>query len=150
MKCKTGRNVEAAARRSKRKSAGDPTVGYCRPPIKTRFAKGRSGNPAGRPRGRKSLRSSLESILHRRISVREGDQVRSISQVEALLKVLVNAGLKGNYSTALKVIDLLGRLQVGASDSSDEPTHHEITMTITKPAAGEDRSYREAPSFRSS
>ena len=30
----------------------DDRVGYRRPPRNTRFAKGKSGNPAGRPRGR--------------------------------------------------------------------------------------------------
>ena len=26
-------------------------IGYCRPPAKTRFPKGKSGNPKGRPAG---------------------------------------------------------------------------------------------------
>jgi hypothetical protein len=37
--------------------AADYTVGYCRPPVATRFRPVRSGNPRGRPEGSRNLAS---------------------------------------------------------------------------------------------
>lgn len=89
-------------------------VGYQRPPKASRFAKGKSGNPKGRPRGRKSLRASFEAILGQKIKVREGTRVRTISKVDALYAMLVNAGLKGDHDLALKAMALAGKLQADA------------------------------------
>lgn len=93
----------------------DYEVGYRKPPVGTRFAHGVSGNPKGRPRGRKSLRVSLQTILDQKITTRVGDKVRSMSKVEAILSMMVNAALKGDFNTGLKALALAGRLEADAT-----------------------------------
>ncbi|HEX3666948.1 MAG TPA: DUF5681 domain-containing protein [Rhizomicrobium sp.] len=39
------------------------TVGYCNPPVETRFRKGQSGNPGGRPGPRRALERRFEAAL---------------------------------------------------------------------------------------
>ena len=38
-------------------------VGFGKPPRRTRFCKGQSGNPKGRPRGAKNLATLMEKVL---------------------------------------------------------------------------------------
>ncbi len=38
-------------------SDGSDPVGYCKPPKRTRFQPGQSGNPRGRPKGTKNLKT---------------------------------------------------------------------------------------------
>lgn len=89
--------------------------GYGRPPKKSRFKKGVSGNPKGRrPKSRNTvtiLFNELESI----ITIGEGDTKLRLTKREALIKSLVNDAIKGkNQARAL----LLRILEV---DNPPEP-----------------------------
>jgi hypothetical protein len=58
----------------------DYVVGYGKPPLHTRFQKGRSGNPNGRPRGRKNMSTLLSDALNGSVIVVEnGRRKRSLS-----------------------------------------------------------------------
>ena len=98
-------------------------VGYQKPPVSTRFAKGVSGNPKGRSRGRKSLRASLQEILGQKVATRVGDKIRSMSKADAILSMMVNAGLKGDFGTGLKTLSLAGRLE---TDAAKEAQHRKV------------------------
>ena len=53
-----------------RRRPGDPyEVGYGKPPKKTQFKRGRSGNPNGRPRKKPDLYSELTKVLHENVTV---------------------------------------------------------------------------------
>ncbi len=68
----------------------DYDVGYGKPPIATRFQKGRSGNPNGRPRGSKNLSTLLNEELDQRVVVRENGRAKKITKRQASVKQIVN------------------------------------------------------------
>jgi Family of unknown function (DUF5681) len=78
----------------KERRPGDPyEIGFGRPPKRTQFKKGRSGNPKGRPRRKPDLYSELTKILREKITV-EGQQERVTVQ-QALLLRLRDQALRG-------------------------------------------------------
>ena len=74
----------------------DYDVGYKKPPIKTQWKKGQSGNLKGRPKGTKNLRTALKEELQEKIVVREGGQKKTITKQCATVKGLVSKAMKGD------------------------------------------------------
>jgi hypothetical protein len=74
--------------------------GYRKPPVHSRFVKGRSGNPKGRPKGSRNFRTDLLAELEERIPVREGERVRPMTKQQALIKTMINKALKGDVRAA--------------------------------------------------
>ena len=65
-------------------------VGYKKPPLHSRFKKGRSGNPRGRPRGAKNFSTVLNDALNQRVVVTENGRRRKISKRELGIRQLVD------------------------------------------------------------
>ena len=78
-------------------------VGYGRPPTRSQFKPGHSGNPKGRPPGSKNLRSAIEAILTDQITLREGDKVSRVTRMEAVFLKQLSLALKGD-PRAIKAI----------------------------------------------
>ena len=103
-------------------------VGYRKPPAKTRFKPGQSGNLNGRPKGSVNLKTDLRSELSEKIRIREGERSLKVSKQRAMLKALVAKALKGDARAANVVLTLVGRLfepeavaeEVPALTSDDE------------------------------
>ena len=68
-----------AKHRAKRQPTGDYNVGFARTPERTRFKKGKSGNPKGRPKRSDNLIELLRQVMSETVEVREGEKTRRIS-----------------------------------------------------------------------
>jgi hypothetical protein len=97
-------------------------VGYRKPPAKTRFKPGQSGNPNGRPKGSVNLKTDLRSELSEKIRIREGERSLKVSKQRAMLKALVAKALKGDARAANVVLTLVGRLFEPEAAAEEVPT----------------------------
>jgi hypothetical protein len=117
--------------------ASDYDVGYGKPPARTRFRKGQSGNPKGRPKGTKNLKTDLLEELQEQIQVREGNRECRLSKQRALLKSLTAKAIKGDARSANVVLSLVMRM---LEDQAPTPIDDDL--------AGDDRDILEAYSAR--
>jgi len=88
----------------------DYEVGYCKPPVHTRFKKGVCPNPAGRPKGSTNLRKDFLEELSERVPVTEGGKRKKHSKQRITIKALVNKAMSGDVRAATKVIEYWIRL----------------------------------------
>ncbi len=75
-------------------------VGYGKPPKKTRWKKGVSGNPSGRKKGVKNLETVVRHEAYSKIVIKEGGKTQTISKVEALMKRMMTKGIQGDNRAA--------------------------------------------------
>ncbi|HEX3365788.1 DUF5681 domain-containing protein [Phenylobacterium sp.] len=81
-------------------------VGYARPPKKHQFKPGVSGNRGGRPKKNKLAKGSLPSDIQiaerifsesrRPITIRENGELVTLSTIDAIMRAMAAAGLKGS------------------------------------------------------
>jgi hypothetical protein len=99
----------------RRRPQENQKVGYGRPPVRSQFKPGQSGNPKGRRKGSKNLRNAIERMLTDKITLREGDKVRRVTRLEAVLLKQLSQALKGDpkaikavyaSATALGLLDV--------------------------------------------
>ena len=109
--------------------ADDDKVGYGKPPKKSRFKPGKSGNPRGRPKGTKNLKTDLQEELIERIAVRDSNGSRRITKQKALVKSIVAKAIKGDQKAAGIILDLVLRLLAG-----DEPIHDQSPLSADEEA----------------
>jgi len=99
----------------------DGRVGYRRPPKKTRFKPGRSGNPKGRPKHARNLKSEFLEELGEVIRVREGDRELKISKQRAFVKALVSAAIKGDMRATSALVSFCTRAFGNEPEDSQPP-----------------------------
>jgi hypothetical protein len=117
-------------------------IGYGKPPLHTRCAKGHSGNPGGRPR-----RTSVERVkalaleeAYRTATVKEGGRAVTLPAIQVILRRQVALAAKGNGPAQRAVIrrsrrskrSAPGRRTLGAGNS--RPTYWYVTRSVA-PAA---------------
>jgi Family of unknown function (DUF5681) len=86
-------------------------VGYCRPPLETRFRPGQSGNPRGRPKGARNLRAVLAAAARELVEIKENDRLRRVTKLEASVKQFVNRAAKGEERATRDLLDRLEALE---------------------------------------
>lgn len=92
-------------------------VGFRRPPKKTQFKPGESGNKRGRPKGNKNFKTDFLEEFQERIVIREGDRSKKVTKQRAYVKKIYNDSMKGNTRSASLVMSAIGRyLDPGAQE----------------------------------
>jgi hypothetical protein len=78
-------------------------VGYGRPPLRTRFPPGVSGNPKGRAKlsNYRNIKEEIQQVYLREIAVHDGNKTRRVSGIVLLFHKLLNDALKGDWRAAL-------------------------------------------------
>ncbi len=74
----------------------DYEVGRGKPPLHTRFQKGKSGNPSGRPRGSKNTFTLLREVANEMVFVSENGRRRKITKLHAAMLLLINKAVSGD------------------------------------------------------
>ena len=88
----------------------DEEIGYGKPPIRSRFRKGQSGNPKGRAVGSTNLKTDLDQELHEMIMVREGERAIKISKQRAIVRDLIDRTLDGDARAATTLTKMIFRV----------------------------------------
>lgn len=82
----------------------DYKVGYGKPPRKSQFKPGQSGNPKGRPKQAQSFAAKIDQELARKITVTEGGRSIKMSKVDAMVRSLVHKAVTKTDPRAIQTI----------------------------------------------
>jgi hypothetical protein len=108
-------------------------VGYGKPPQKTQFKKGHSGNPKGRPRGAKSkpklltnegLKKVILEEAYREIRVNEEHGPVTMPLAQAVIRSISVKAAKGDHKSQKLLTDLVGR-----TEEQETALHNRIMET---------------------
>ena len=99
-------------------------VGYCNPPERTRFKRGRSGNPLGRPKGTLNMATVLERTLREKLVIEEDGKRKVVSRLEAAIRQLTSKAASGE----LKALQLLSALVRSAEERGIKTTAPDSTL----------------------
>jgi Family of unknown function (DUF5681) len=100
---KAGRS---AKRRSRKTPTNDYKVGFCKPPRAHQFKPGNNANPMGRPKGTRNRKVLVRELLLEPIEAREGNAVKKMSKLQAMVTQTINDGLKGDHKARLLAISM--------------------------------------------
>ena len=84
-------------------------VGYKRPPSKTQFKPGRSGNPRGRPKRKVNMSESFNRKLDQKIVLPETGKV--LTKLEAFVHSTLNRVLQGDAKAIPALVRLLNQTE---------------------------------------
>jgi hypothetical protein len=71
-------------------------VGYGRPPLKTRWKKGESGNPRRKPKRAESIVDMVDRLLLSQVKLTLNGEVKNVTALEAIVSQLQLKEMSGN------------------------------------------------------
>jgi hypothetical protein len=108
----------------------DYEVGYGKPPPRTRFVKGQSGNPRGRPPGAKNIKTLLTKALNELVVVTDHGGRRKVSKRQAIITQLVNRSAKADFKAIQILLGMLRDIEGDTDPHSADPTFTEADQQI--------------------
>ena len=112
-------------------------IGYCSPPVHSRFKPGQSGNPSGRAKGSQNFKTLFNKILNEEISLREGSDVKKLSKAEAIVRGVVIGALKGDSRNTAILFRLAEQVGQFEEDNARDITKIERVIVSWKPSGAE-------------
>jgi hypothetical protein len=91
--------------REKPSQNDDDKVGPGKPPRRTQFKKGQSGNPSGRPKGSRNLDKLIIEAAERRIPVNIDGKSRRISMLQSSVWNLAIQAARGDQKATAAFLD---------------------------------------------
>jgi hypothetical protein len=97
-----------SAKKKKAPAQVSNPVGYGKPPVHTRFRKGKSGNPTGKRKRGKAERAEalIRRELYRSLTVREGEAVTKMTALQAVIRSLIACAAKGNVTAQRTLVKI--------------------------------------------
>jgi hypothetical protein len=112
---------------------GPYEIGYCKPPKRTRFKPGQSGNPRGRPKAEKSLGAALNDALKAKVKLRGNGKERGVSSLDAYFIRVVMDAIQGKAVAQRLLPDLMERflpINAAAPAENAEDARAEVVEKI--------------------
>lgn len=81
-------------------------VGFGKPPKKTQFKRGQSGNRKGRRKGSFNMMTIVQKELEQEVEVSEGGRTRKMPKVQVGIRQLVNKLASGDAKAIAVIVDL--------------------------------------------
>lgn len=101
--------------------SGSDNLGYGRPPVGSRFKKGKSGNPKGRPKAEpKNDVQMLHEILNEEISIKIAGKVEKVPAKMAIMRMMIRDGLSGTARDRLAVYRAMSKIRLFSLDADYE------------------------------
>jgi hypothetical protein len=100
----------------------DYEIGYGRPPKKTQFKPGQSGNPKGRKRKPKSLQAQMQRAAAKKVRINEGGKAKLLPLQEVIIRSIVNKAAKGDLRAASFVFNVLQSPEFADTDVISQNT----------------------------
>ena len=85
-------------------------VGFGKPPARSRFKRGQSGNRKGRPKGRPNVATMIEKELYEAVEVNDGGRRRKMPKIQIGIRQLMNKAAAGDPKAIAAQIDLAHKL----------------------------------------
>jgi len=82
-------------------------VGYCRPPIETRWQPGQSGNPAGKKPRDESFDAMFSKFANERVTVETSSGPKTMTRLDALIEAVLAKAIKGKGPATKLAIKLM-------------------------------------------
>ncbi len=83
-----------------------PQVGFKKPPVKTRFQEGQSGNPEGRPRRKPSFFADASEILGSNVTGTANQKSVTLPMLQVMFRALCRDALRGDRQALQRVFEL--------------------------------------------
>ncbi len=93
-------------------------VGYGKPPKKSQFKKGQSGNPKGRPKGAKNLTGNGLELFHQPVPAISKGKATKIPAIDAIINRLLMDAIKGDTKSIKLALDQYAKLVGGTNSKS--------------------------------